>query len=175
MKKLSSSNIEIKARVEDLNLLQSLVENLSDTQLEILQQEDIFFNVKNGRLKLRIFSADNGELIYYERSNSAGPEKSVYIISHTDEPASLRDALTAALGIKIIVRKRRSLYKVGQMRIHLDEVEELGKFMELEYVLRPGQDPSEGEAATQDMMIRLGISRDLLVSVAYADLLEESR
>jgi predicted adenylyl cyclase CyaB len=71
-----------------------------------------------------------------------------------------------------VVRKKRHLYLVGQTRVHLDEVEGLGEFMELEVVLRPGQSDSEGQSITQDLMILLGVRQEDLLEGAYMDLLE---
>lgn len=100
-----AANIEIKARVNDLARLKALAEQLSDAPCTILNQEDIFFNTPQGRLKLRIFAAGRGELIYYMRENSAGPKRSDYAISHTNEPLVLKEVLAAAWGIRGTVKK----------------------------------------------------------------------
>jgi len=128
-------NIEIKAVVADLPALRKRVERLSGTPGEGIYQEDTFFVVPHGRLKLRIFSPDHGELIYYERSDERDLKPSHYLISRTSDPASLLDLLAASLGIAGHVRKRRTLYMIGNTRVHLDEVEHLGTYMELEVVL----------------------------------------
>jgi predicted adenylyl cyclase CyaB len=77
-----------------------------------------------------------------------------------------------AYGIRGVVKKNRYLYMVGQTRIHLDEVEGLGHFMELEVVMREGQSDAEGQAIAEDLMRRLGIREDALIEGAYMDLLE---
>ena len=78
---------------------------------------------------------------------------------------------TRALGVTQIVVKTRLLYHVGQTRLHLDSVDGLGDFLELEVMLRPGQEVAEGEAIAVDLMERLGIRDDELCSTAYADML----
>lgn len=166
------TNVEIKARVDDLAAIRSRAEALAGSPGEYLTQEDTFFRTSRGRLKLRMLAPARAELIYYERTDAPGPKRSDYRVSPASDPAALRDVLSAALGIRGIVRKRRTLCIVGQTRIHLDEVEGLGDFVELEVVLRPGQGPDEGESIARDLMARLGIPADGLVAGAYLDLLE---
>jgi predicted adenylyl cyclase CyaB len=71
-----------------------------------------------------------------------------------------------------VIRKKRTLYLAGQTRIHLDEVEGLGNFMELEVVLRPDQSDAEGQAIANDLMKRLGVQEQDLIEGAYMDILE---
>jgi predicted adenylyl cyclase CyaB len=168
-----ATNIEIKARVADLASLRQRVEALSDTAGELILQEDTFFHSPRGRLKLRVMAQDNGQLIYYERSDEAGPKRSDYLISVTHEPDSLKVALSAALGVRGQVRKERWLYRVGHTRIHLDQVEGLGAFVELEVVLQPGQSPEEGQLAAEALMGQLGLQETDLIEGAYIDLLGE--
>jgi len=83
--------------------------------------------------------------------------------------------LSNALGVRGVVRKRRTLFLVGQTRIHLDEVENLGLFVEIEVVLSLQQTVSEGVHIAEEIMEKLGISRDDLVEKAYIDLLNLQR
>jgi predicted adenylyl cyclase CyaB len=85
----------------------------------------------------------------------------------------MRTILTSILGVLGVVRKRRWLYRTGQTRIHLDRVEGLGEFMELEVVLGPGQTEAEGIGVARGLMNRLGIAEDQLVEAAYLDLLRD--
>ena len=80
-----------------------------------------------------------------------------------------------ALGVLGCVRKTRELFLVGQTRIHLDEVEGLGVFAELEVVLLDGQDPQDGVLIATDLMCELGIRDDDLIDGAYIDLLEKRK
>ena len=165
-------NIEIKARAHDFKALMRRAEKLSDTPVEVIPQEDVFFLTENGRLKLRIISQDEGWLIYYERPDLGGPKRSEYDYTLTREPDTLRKILTDALGVRGVVKKTRYLYMIGQTRIHLDDVDGLGHFMELEVVMRDGQSDAEGQAVAEDLMSRLGIAEADLLEVAYMDLLE---
>ena len=168
------ANIEIKARVRDFADLRLRAEVLSDTPVEVIPQEDTFFNAPHGRLKLRQLTPERGQLVYYERTDSAGPKRSDYFVVETNDPATLKSALTAALGVRGVICKTRYLYLVGQTRIHLDEVAELGQFMELEVVMQPGQTDPEGQAIADDLMVKLGIIPSDLLEGAYMDLLEKS-
>ncbi len=168
------TNIEIKARVRDLAELRSRAEALSDTPVQIIPQEDTFFHVPKGRLKLRELRPDFAQLVYYERPDQDGPKSSNYYIYETGNPAGLKTALSLALGERGIVRKTRYLYMAGQTRIHLDDVEGLGQFMELEVVLREGQSEAEGQSIAEDLMRRLGIREEDLLEGAYMDLLEKT-
>jgi predicted adenylyl cyclase CyaB len=167
------ANIEIKARVRDFERIRSRAENLSNVPVEIIPQEDIFFNVENGRLKLRILAPDQSQLIYYTRPDQEGPKRSDYHISRSPDPQNLKRVLELAYGIRGVVRKTRYLYLVGQTRIHLDDVESLGKFMELEVVLEEGQSDADGQKIAEDLMSALGVESTDLIDGAYMDLLEK--
>lgn len=168
------SNIEIKARVRNFEEIRRRAEGLSDTPVDVISQEDIFFNTPQGRLKLRIFSNDRGQLIYYIRPDQEGPKRSDYHIFHAADPASLRRVLELAYGIRGVVRKTRYLYLIGQTRVHLDDVEGLGQFVELEVVMQEGQSDTEGQAIAEGLMANLGIEKNDLLEGAYIDLLESS-
>jgi len=162
-------NIEIKARVIDLQAMRSRVAAIADHAPEMLEQEDVFFTVPLGRLKLRM---QNGatELIYYLRENSSGPRQSNYLRIPIPDPAATRAMLALVHGERGIIRKTRWLYLVGQTRIHLDRVENLGDFLELEVVLRDDQSLDEGTVIARDLIARLDIRNDDLVDRAYVDL-----
>ncbi len=165
------SNIEIKARVHDFASLQTRVESISDTSVQILHQCDTFFACANGRLKLRRFPDGTGELIFYQRSDTTGAKTSHYIIYPTSNPDLLNETLTKSNGLLGEVIKERHLYLVGQTRIHLDKVERLGNFMELEVVLQTGQSESEGVAIANQLIEQLHIQPEDLIATAYFDLL----
>ncbi len=168
------TNIEIKARVRDLAGLRTRAEALSDTPVQVIPQEDTFFHTPKGRLKLRLLRPNQAQLVYYERPDQDGPKRSNYHIYETNDPQGLKTALQMALGVRGVVRKTRYLYLAGQTRIHLDDVEGLGQFMELEVVLREGQSDAEGQAIAEELMARLGVRQEDLLEGAYMDLLEKS-
>ncbi len=167
-------NIEIKARMKDFRRTQEIAESLADGESLVLSQEDTFFQCKSGRLKLRVFSDTEGELICYERPDIIGPKQSRYMISRTCEPHTLREALSSALDILGTIRKTRLLYMIGQTRVHLDTVEGLGAFIELEVVLQPQQTEEDGRMIADRLAALLQIQEDDLVPCAYIDLIRNA-
>ena len=164
-------NIEIKARIENVAALQPRVAAVaSEGPLEIAQ-DDTFFRCETGRLKLRDFLNGEGELIFYRRSNESGPKESFYLRSTTSAPDVLRQSLSIAYGQAGRVIKQRTLFLVGRTRIHLDRVEGLGHFLELEVVLGEHESLDAGVREAHELMGRLGIGTDQLVQGAYVDLL----
>ena len=166
------SNMEIKAKVNDPAPLMDVAAAIADEN-QVIRQKDTFFPTKRGRLKLRELSADKGELIYYERPDAPGPKESRYHISETRDPRGLCITLAAALGTAGVVRKVRHVFIAGQTRIHIDEVDGLGHFVELEVVLQHGQKPADSVKVAEDFMKRLGIRKENLIEKAYVDLLRE--
>ncbi|CAB3822656.1 class IV adenylate cyclase [Achromobacter denitrificans] len=164
-------NVEIKARVASLDAIEPLAAALSGQEPVSIAQDDTFFACANGRLKLRAFADGTGELIFYRRSDETGPKESFYVISRTDTPDTLREALTLAYGTAGRVRKRRLLFMAGRTRIHLDRVEGLGEFLELEVVLRDGETLEAGMEEARSLMAALGVAPEQLLSGAYVDLL----
>lgn len=164
------SNIEIKARMTDWEATLEKVAALADAPPKTLKQEDIFFTVPRGRLKLR---TENGrsELIYYLRENSTGPRESSYVCLPVADADAARRILATIHGQRAIVRKTRWLYMIGQTRIHFDRVENLGDFLEMEVVLRKEQSLEEGTVIARKLLAELGIGEDQLVDRAYVDLL----
>jgi predicted adenylyl cyclase CyaB len=166
-------NIEIKALVHDFQpLLDTLGRMATESPVE-LWQEDTFFRCRTGRLKVRRFSPDSGELIGYTRSDVAAPKESHYQRLPTTQPDLLRDVLGSALGTLGVVRKHRVVYMVGRTRVHLDDVADLGKFVELEVVLADAESASTGTREALELMSTLGIRAEQLVAGAYIDRLEQ--
>lgn len=164
-------NVEIKARIASVEALVPRAAALATEGPERIEQDDTFFPCPNGRLKLRAFHAQSGQLIFYARPDLAGPKESFYILSPTASPDTLRDALTAAQGTSGRVRKVRTLFLVGRTRVHLDRVEGLGDFLELEVVLRDDEPVEAGVAEAHALMAQLGVEPDALIEGAYVDLL----
>lgn len=173
-------NVEIKAVIQDRGAVERRARGLGESNEQIVQT-DVYFRVPRGRLKLRIFGEGSrsdlaetppAELIQYHRPNRSDPEVSRYQRVAVPDPAGLRAALEASLGERIVVEKERTLYLVGRTRIHLDRVQHLGDFLELEVVLREGEDQSVGEDEAHSLMRALGVHPSDLIEAGYADLLE---
>jgi predicted adenylyl cyclase CyaB len=164
-------NVEIKARISNVDDWLDKAKSLADFGPVHISQDDTFFVCPSGRLKLRAFSSTNGELIYYQRPNSAGPKESMYSIVPTSEPDALRNLLVQSLGQVGRVRKSRILFLAGRTRIHLDRVEGLGDFIELEVVLNEGEPLTSGFKVATDLLTKLKIPAASFVEGAYVDLM----
>jgi predicted adenylyl cyclase CyaB len=167
-------NVEIKARIKDVEKMRRLVAEAADRGPETLTQTDTFFPVRVGRLKLREFADERAELIYYRRPDATEPTESQYERAAIADPHPLRDLLTAALGVRAQVTKCRSVYWVGRTRVHLDEVRDLGNFLELEVVLDDAEPADVGVAEARRLIGLFGIREDALVPGAYVDQLEQA-
>jgi predicted adenylyl cyclase CyaB len=167
-------NIEIKARVADLAALQARVRSLASRGPELLIQTDTFFHAPRGRFKLRTFADGSAELIAYSRADQDGPKLSDYERVAVHDAAGMLRLLARSNGAAQQVRKRRTLYLIGQTRVHLDQVEGLGDFMELEVMLTPDQSVADGQMIAQNLMDQLGIAPAQLITGAYADLLAQN-
>ena len=167
-------NIEIKARVSDLATIRARATLLASSPKQIINQTDTFFAVSRGRLKVREFSDGSGELISYERANRQGPKESVYTRVACQDARALSQVLGSVLLIRGIVVKQRELFLVGRTRVHLDQVVNLGCFVELEVVLAPGEPAEEGHRQARGLLRSLEIPERALVAEAYIDLLEKA-
>ena len=170
---MTGRNVEIKARVSNQDHTESIAAKIADSGPVIIEQDDTFFNCSKGRLKLRRFSDTKAELIYYNRDSGPEPTQCNYSILKTTDPALIHRILSEALGIRGIIRKIRSLYMLGSTRIHFDDVTGLGRFVEIEVVLTPGQTTSEGMDIAQSLMKQLEISENQLIGAAYIDMLQK--
>ena len=118
-------NVEIKARCTDPSFIRNyLLEHSADFK-GIDEQTDTYFNAPNGRLKLREGNIENN-LIWYERINQAGPKNSHFNLVKVQDAKGLKEALTKANGIRVVVRKRREIYYIKNVKFHIDEVQGLG-------------------------------------------------
>jgi len=167
-------NIEIKSplgnRPEAEKKLAAIGGRLEWTR----EQVDTFFRVPSGWLKLREVEGCPAELISYRRSvEDSGPRESEYHIFRLQEATELKLVLEQSLGTLGRVEKQRALWLWRNTRVHLDRVEHLGDFLELETVLS-GIDPAEGTAESEEVIGLLELDRKLFISVPYLELLQET-
>jgi homotetrameric cytidine deaminase len=138
----------------------------------VLVQRDTYFVARRSRLKFREQGEDGSELIAWGRPNVSEPKESTYVLAPVSEPEPMLEALEYALGPSVVVvSKRRHLFMWEGVRIHLDEVDELGRFLELEAVLPDAGDVSEAHDKLARLRRELGVEDDALVSGGYAHLL----
>ena len=154
----------------DLTAVEAKAKALGAIPQAVLRQRDIYFCVPQGRLKLRQQPGRPAELIAYARSDSAAPRPSDYRIFATEQGDELLATLTAALGVRAVVEKARTLYLWRQTRIHLDRVRDLGEFVELETVITC-QSLKEGEAELRQVLAALGLATAVAEPRSYVDLI----
>jgi homotetrameric cytidine deaminase len=159
-------NIEIKARDADPERTLELALALGAEDRGELAQRDTYFARASGRLKLREQSPGDAELIEYRREDAVAARASDYRVVAVPDPDALREALAAALGTLVVVEKRRRLFVKDGVRIHLDHVEGLGAFVELEAVA-----PEAGRDELERVRVALEIEDGALVAESYSDLL----
>ena len=165
-------NVELKARTPALAPVRARALALASAPGQAVEQTDTFFTGPGGRLKVREFSDGTGELIAYDRPDRPGPKQSVYTRYLCQDARALVETLARALPIRGTVVKRREVFLVGTTRIHLDQVERLGSFVELEVVLGEGETVQRGERIAHELLHALEIPEPGLVPEAYIDLLE---
>ena len=172
-------NIEIKARIDSVQALLPRAVAVAGTQPVTIAQDDTFFRVPHGRLKLREFADGSAELIHYHRPDSRDAKASDYVRVAVPDPAALREALARGCGVLGRVRKVRLLLMARgggfNTRIHLDRVEGLGDFVELEVALEGEQSDEEGAAVAGQLMRDLGLAWAPRLTGAYLDLLAVAR
>jgi len=163
-------NIEIKARARAWPAQVKAGLALADS-FERLTQADTFFNCSNGRLKLREQRGKNDYLVFYRRAGQKGPKTSTYTLVPVKDAAKTRRSLARLLGVTKKVFKRRLVCHAGRTRIHFDEVRGLGRFIELEVVMKPGEAAAAGRREAARLMLALGVKKADLLAGAYADML----
>lgn len=164
-------NIEIKARIDNLQALAQTLAGMAKSEPVSIVQDDTFFACPAGRLKLRALPNGTGQLIFYRRPDLPGPKESFYQLSPTHAPDALRATLALAYGTAGRVQKQRTVTMLGRTRVHLDRVEGLGDFMELEVVLQEGESAQAGVQEAQAILAQLGVHLSQCVEGAYVDLL----
>ncbi|MCS7053944.1 MAG: class IV adenylate cyclase, partial [Ignavibacterium sp.] len=130
---MSHINIEIKAKCINQDDIRNKLKSLNADFKGIDFQTDTYFKVNNGRLKLREGNIEN-QLIYYQRENTSGLKQSDVILFNANPNSSLKEILKQSLGILIEVKKRREIYFIENVKFHLDYVESLGHFIEIEAI-----------------------------------------
>lgn len=165
-------NLEFKARFDDLALASRRASAMGARSSGHWRETDTYFNVSHGRLKLRQTDIQQaGTLIYYERPDEAHSRFSEYHLVRVDYPEEFRFVLSAALGVSAVVSKKRALFTYVNTRIHLDSVDRLGCFVELETVV---QNQSEVAVRAEHDRIKqaLGLDECEVVPISYGDLVK---
>lgn len=168
-------NIEFKARCEDHDRIRTILQQRNAQHQGTDHQKDIYFDVPEGRLKLRIGNIENN-LIYYKRTNTAGSKQSDIDLYKIDDPAAMETLLSHALPLDVVVEKIREIWWIENIKIHLDEVPGLGHFVEVEAIDQEGSGSisvKELQRQCDELQEVFGVKSDDMVAVSYSDLLRD--
>lgn len=172
---MTHKNIEIKARCKNPDRIRRLLEENGADFKGTDHQVDMYFKVPNGRLKLRQGNIENA-LIFYDRPDEAGPKRAYVSLFRTDTvgAAQLHDILICALDVRVVVDKQREIYFIDNVKFHLDAVEGLGRFIEIEAIDASGTIGIQKLQKQCNHYINLfGITDTDLINVSYSDMLLE--
>ena len=164
-------NIEIKARCGDPDRVRGALRARGADFRGVDHQVDTYFHCPRGRLKLREGNIERS-LIHYDRPDQSGPKPARVTLCHPERTGPLRQVLAAALGVWTVVDKRREIYYIGNVKFHVDQVEGLGGFVEIEAIDADGDIGARRlREQCEEYMRMLGIEEEDLVTCSYSDLL----
>lgn len=165
-------NIEIKARTSQADRIRDYLTAHHADFKGIDEQTDTYFQVPHGRLKLREGNIENN-LIFYERDNQAGPKSSHFHLVKVPDPVALKEVLTKSMGVKVVVRKKREIYYIGNVKFHIDDVPPLGCFVEIEAGNILVDLTKEQLREQCDFYVKeFGIRREDMIEGSYSDMVE---
>lgn len=164
-------NIEIKARTAEPDRIREILQSNNADFIGVDHQVDTYLKVHSGRLKLREGNIEN-HLIYYERENIRGPKKSIVLLYKNNPDSNLKEILIRSLGVLAVVDKRREIYFAENVKFHLDIVDGLGSFVEIEAIDKDGSMGNEKLLEQCNRYLNLlNISQKDLVEKSYSDLM----
>jgi predicted adenylyl cyclase CyaB len=170
---MSYINIEIKASTGRQQFIREYLLKAGADCKGTDVQTDTYFVVPSGRLKLRQGAIENN-LIWYERPNQAGATQSDFLLTPVANGEELKSILQKALGIKVTVIKKREIYYIGNVKFHIDELEGLGHFVEIEAGNKTADVPVEKlQEQCRFYMKEFGIKDEDLLAGSYSDMLLE--
>ena len=168
---MSFVNVEIKARCSSPELIRRVLGERKAIFRGIDRQIDTYFNVSQGRLKLREGDIEHS-LVHYDREDEAGPRKSIVTLYRTVANSALKEVLTNSLGVLVVVEKRREIYFIDNIKFHIDTVEQLGTFVEIEAIDSDGTIGQEAlKRQCEEFMKLFGIRSVELIHNSYSDMI----
>jgi adenylate cyclase, class 2 len=165
-------NVEIKAKTIKANEIRFLLLQYHAKFIGTDNQRDVYFNVPDGRLKLRSGNIENN-LIFYRRANTSGPKTAECHVTPVADVDTMYQLLKTMYPIKVEVNKQREIYLIENMKFHLDHLNELGDFVEIEASnkLHPQKKYDELLAQCNNFIKLFGITAEEMVHVSYSDML----
>lgn len=162
-------NVEFKAELKDPGLARSICRAIGATQVADVEQTDTYFRLADARLKKRETEGEPTEWILYDRPNQVGSKLSTFHIYSDDEAAERFGEMQRRPWV--VVKKHRELWMYDQVRIHLDEVDGLGAFLEFEALLCARQKRNDAEGTVLTLRKQLAPALGEPVAVSYSDML----
>lgn len=164
-------NIEFKARCPEPDRIRAVLREMQVEPAGTDHQTDTYFRVPSGRLKLRSGNLERN-LIFYRREDAAAPKRSDVWLAPCPEPEQLLELLTVALGVRCVVKKRREIYFHGNTKIHVDDIADLGSFVEVEVIAENDTADQAGmRASCHEWMRRFGVQDEDLITSSYSDMI----
>ena len=170
---MEKMNIEIKARTDSFDHIREELGRRRSRFEGKDHQIDTYFNVPQGRLKLREGNIENA-LIFYEREDREGPKHSGVILCKMEPKTDIKDVLSHSLGIRAVVDKKREIYYLDNVKVHLDQVRGLGEFIEIEATVEMGESLEILKGQVEELMEAFGIKDENLLSGSYCDMVKKS-
>ncbi len=164
-------NLEMKARLASLDAARRVARELATADLGVQLQTDTYFHCQHGRLKLREIAGEPAVLIPYTRPDQPGAKASDYQLIPVSDAAALKQGLTTTLGVLQVVDKRREIFLVDNVRIHLDEVAGLGTFLEFEAVIVDDATAARAPSQIAALLAKFNVATQDLLSGSYAELM----
>ena len=161
-------NFEIKCRIRNLSEIKKILVSDRSYKYSIEKQKDIYYKVKSGRLKLRIINEKNSDLIYYNRKEKNRERVSNFVISSTINFKELNFIMTKQFEVMVIVNKKREIFVKDNIRIHLDTVNKLGNFLEIEIMFK---DLNKAKKMMSELKDMLNLNTKDFIKSSYSDLL----
>jgi adenylate cyclase class 2 len=163
-----NKNYEIKCKVANYKKLKNSINKIKNFAYSVEKQIDIYYKVNHGRLKLRIINDGKGALIFYEREEQTNKRISKYIISETNNFIQLDAILRKQFKVLISVQKKREVYIYRNIRIHLDYIKNLGRFLEIEIIY---ENLKNAKSQMKKIISKLNLNENDFIKESYSDLL----
>ena len=168
-------NIEIKAKCKDASFIRNYLQLHGAEFKGVDEQTDTYFNVQQGRLKLREGNIENN-LIFYERADQSGPKSSSFHLIKVEDAKGLKEVLRRSIGIKVEVKKKREIYYIKNVKFHIDEVPGLGSFVEIEAGnILADLSKQQLQEQCDFYMKEFGIKEENLIAESYSDMLQAKK
>jgi predicted adenylyl cyclase CyaB len=167
-----SFNVEIKARIERGERIREVLRRRGAEFVGVDHQVDTYFRVPRGRLKLREGNIEN-YLVFYEREDKKGPKESVVTLYRHEPGSNLKEILERALGVLVVVEKDREVYYIDNIKFHIDSVEGLGSFVEIEAIAPKKENRLYQQV--KEYMGLFGVSEEDMLAGSYSDMVLEAK